>query len=173
MMRIVLTCWLYVTCFAWAGVAAAQTDEQAVKAAIVYNLARFSDWQEAEQRHSGEHFKICTDSKNVEAAFVQLGGKSLLSKPLRIVRFEKNRTKDVDCYIAFYSKIRPSGKELSIMAEKGVMTVGADSDFLKRGGAIAVFRQGKTLKFSINKMNMEKAGITPSSKILKLSRTAP
>ncbi len=75
-----------------------------------------------------------------------------------------------NCRILYLSPKAEEKYDLNVLSKTGVLTIGERSEFLSKGGGIAIMRLDNKLGFSINKTAMLKANVIPSSKILKLAR---
>lgn len=153
--------------------AAGNAREPAVKAAILYNLARFSNWTLTHDLRGRDYFEICVEDEALAAALKEIRGRSLLSKPLKISKMSEKTDAYFGCQMTVFAEESSRSPDLNALAERGVMTVGSDAEFLRNGGGIALFRDKNNIKFSIRKDNLARAGIQPSSKILRLSKVAP
>lgn len=149
--------------------------ESHLKAAILYNLARFSAWEETSGLPS-DLFNVCTLSDpDMQDALDGLSGKNIHNRILSVTHLKTYADVSTDCQVLYVSSSYIAESEdiemldLSEISQRGILTVGDTSDFLEFGGCISILRRGKKLKFSINQTAMNSANITPSSKILQLS----
>lgn len=149
--------------------------ESHVKAAILYNLARFSEWHE-DHVLSETSFNVCTLSEvDMEHALDALKGKTIHERSLDVTHLDNEEDITSDCQVLYVSSTYIEEHDdiemldLSKIAQKGILTVGETPDFIEFGGCITIQRFGKKLRFSISQSAMDSANIKPSSKILKLS----
>lgn len=149
--------------------------ESNIKAAILYNLARFSQWSE-DHVLMDEKFNVCTLSNtDMNHALDDLSGKSIHGRKIDVIHLQDYAEVTQDCQVLYVSEAYMSENDttemldLSEITQKGILTVGETPDFLESGGCISIQRRGKKLRFSINKQAMDAANIKPSSKILQLS----
>lgn len=147
--------------------------ESDIKAAIIFNLARFTDWPESSHHNEGNHFSLCSHaSKGMETALDGLAGKTLHGRTLEIVHI-----KDLDdvsdmCEIFFISNL-PDRLDFNSLHSKGMLTMSDHPGFTYEGGGMSIQRQGKKIRFSINSAALKDAGVKPSSKILSLAVEPP
>ena len=144
--------------------------EQMVKAAILYNLARFSSWPILDEQKADGKFCICILNGDYMATPLKtLVGNEVQNLKIEVVELSDLTFVSPACHLFFLSEEHSQHQDLSIFFENGVLTVGESKEFLKQGGAISIRRYGSKLGFSINRSAMEKVGVIPSSKILNLS----
>lgn len=147
------------------------TKEETVKAAILYNLARFSEWKSTSLEEENNRFWICATSHDpMIDALNTLEGKLIEGNKVTINILHEPSDNVSNCRILYLSKKVEEKYDLNALTEKGILTVGERHEFLSKGGGIAIIRKDNKLGFSINKTVMLKANVIPSSKILKLAR---
>ncbi len=145
----------------------AETD---IKAAIIYNLARFSEWPPAILPNDESSFRLCVLAQDPMAETLQtLSGKSLHGRPLDIQLIAERSEISNTCHLVFFSETISAELDFMAIAQRGILTIGDGKDFLDMNGGIAIRRRGKKLGFSINKSVMDVANVSPSSKILSLA----
>ncbi len=144
--------------------------EQLVKAAILYNLARFSTWPAVDDAKADGKFRICIFASDYMATPLKsLIGNKIQDLEIDILEFDNFSPISPDCHLFFLSEENSKNQDLSVFSELGVLTVGESKKFLEQGGGITIRRYGPKLGFSINRTVMEKINVIPSSKILNLS----
>jgi YfiR/HmsC-like len=156
------------------GTAAGQplvTSEDEVKAAFLYNFAKFVEWPEAAFRGPREPLTLCvlgSDAfgRELEAAIdgktVQ-GRQVVIRRTLQILGLEA-------CRILFVSSSeRPRFEQiLASVGRRPVLTVGEDVTFARTGGIINFVVESKRIRFQINQGAAERAGLKISSRLLEL-----
>lgn len=150
---------------------AENSKEAQVKAAILYNLARFSEWPEPNASNNSERFTICAQTNDpILPALDTLNGKRISGRRVEII--ERNRVANIltGCQVIYFSKSLDKNFNLETFSKAGILSVGETETFLVAGGGISIFRTDKRLGFSINKSVLVEGGIRPSSKILSLAR---
>jgi len=153
-----------------ADASAQSTREQQVKAAILYNLARFSVWPEERFQSEQSEFQICVQSADtMRPALEALSGKPINGREITLRELPSPDGVDAHCHILFLSASRTQAVNLEALADQGILTVGDDREFMHDGGGIALRRNGAKIGFSISQTTMKRAHIEPSSKILKLA----
>ena len=151
--------------------ASAQPDqEQKVTAAILYNLARFSDWPVDRFENKGDQFVICAlADPDMTRALTMLESKDIKGRAIKIHAISENDEITRKCHVVFQADSDASQLDYKALAKLNILSVGNSKAYLENGGGMAIHRRSNTLGFSISKTNMQMAGITPSSKILKLA----
>ena len=148
-----------------------ELDEYQVKAAFLYNFARFVDWPAEALRNPGEPFSICILGEDPfgRALDVMVAGKAVGSRPIAVLRISDGRQID-GCHILFVGS--PSGKRvLSILTTAkriGVLTVG-DAGTTENVVIGFVMEEGK-VRFEINTAAADRAALHISAKLLSLAR---
>lgn len=155
--------------------ARAQVEEYQVKAAFLYNFAKFVEWPADTFSGPNEPICICILGQNpfggglIDAA----RGKVLDGRPIA-VRLISEAPPKSSCQILF---VPSSGRKLfrsisGTLKGAGILTVGDTPGFIEDGGVINFKLEDGRIRFEIN---VEAAGIARlsiSSKLLSLAQTA-
>jgi hypothetical protein len=149
---------------------AAAPNEYEVKAAFLYNFAKFTDWPAA-QAPAEEQFTICILGDDpFGSALGPLNGKPIASKPVDMRRLTEPRNVG-ECRIVFVG--RPYANNIGSLAEmlrgQPVLTIGDNPDFVRSGGMIGFVLDDGRIRFEINPDRIALAGMTVSSQMLKLA----
>lgn len=141
--------------------------EYRVKAAFLFNFAKFIEWPQGES----EEFVIAVLGQDPFGPVLEatLAGKEVGGLPIAVRRIESLEGPDVG-QILFVSR-----SEDEIVAEHlarlgtGVLTVGESKPFARAGGMVNfVLRDGK-VRFEIDATSAEESGIKISSKLLSVA----
>jgi len=141
--------------------------EPQVKVAFLYKFAHFIKWPE---RVSGR-FNICVHGKDpFGPAWNLIKGKTVGGG--HVVTGPCPRPDCSDCRIVFISRSMAGrlSRELAGVRRPGVLTVSDIPGFAKAGGVIEIFIEGGKLRFAINVAAAKRAGLTISSRLLRLAR---
>ncbi len=148
------------------------TEEYLVKAAFLYNFAKFVEWPDNAFTASSSPIKLFILGDNPFGETIEsIRGKVVRGRKLVIKHI--SRTENLDgCHILF---ICSSEKDrliqvLDIMKDSNVLTVGDMEDFARRGGIVELVNAGNKVKFKVNVGAAQKAGLKISSKLLKLAK---
>ncbi len=169
---IIVSIALFVLCLYADKIAMAQkVEEYAVKAAFVYNFARFIQWPESAFACETDQFQICyIGNEKVAKQLNSINGKKKDERTISVKHFSSVKGCE-GCNIIFIS--RNSGtlflkKIISLTKEKPVLTIGESKGFTQLGGVINFTPKKGRLLFEIN-INAAKKKLKPSSRLLKLA----
>ncbi len=160
-----------------ASAGAAATDlEQRVKAAYLYNFAKFVEWPQS-SGGVGDAVDICVF---YDAEFEQLlqkifTGKTVSDKPV-MVHTAREMPPSTRCDIVFVgAEVRRDDVQTGMqgMAEQPILTVGESTDFTRDGGAIRFMQVDGKLRFEIDLGNTQRTGLKISSKLLRVAKVIP
>jgi len=154
------------------GLNAQQLDEYQVKAAFLYNFAKFVDWPPQAFKTPEEPFVICILGQDPfgRALDVVVSGKNVGGRP-GAVRRASDAHQAVGCQILFVSSSERK-QVLSILAaarQPGVLTVGEVGNPTAQGVAIAFILTGGRVRFQVNLACAEEEKLRFSSKLLSLA----
>jgi YfiR/HmsC-like len=146
--------------------------EYQIKAAFIYNFARFIDWPTQAFSSDTSPMIIGVLGKNVFGDSIQqiISGRSIQGHPLEFKEFS-SVTDVTNCQVLFIS---PSEKDhlskiLNHLGNTNILTVSEPDNFLDEGGMIRLFIVEDKVRFEINNQAAKKAGLTISSKLLSLA----
>lgn len=152
---------------------ATPSKEHQVKAAILYNLARFSEWKTEDTSQQDEtlntDFTLCVAHSGMREALQSLSGKPIHGQVIVVQVLQHASEITAACNIVFLSEEETQGLNLITLADLGILTIGDGDTFLEHDGCMSIRRYGPKLGFSINRNAMAHANVHPSSKILRLS----
>lgn len=146
--------------------------EYQVKAAFLYNFAKFVDWP-GDAFKSGGPFVIGVVGDDPFGSDLDdtVSGKSIDDRRIEVKRFK--RVSDIQsCHILFVCRSEKSrvDKILDKVSGSRTLTVGDMGQFLQRGGMINFIMEDQKVRFEINADSAQRAGLKISSKLLQLSR---
>jgi YfiR/HmsC-like len=159
-----------------ARLAAAQgqtVDEYQVKAAFLYNFAKFVEWPAGEFKSPGDPIVICVLGRNpfgplLEQAIMgkQIDGRSLLTREVSGIR------ECGGCNLLFIgaSEKKRWPAVLESLKTDSVLTVGETVNFAAAGGIINFKRDAGKVSFEINVYAAQRARLKISSKLLSLAK---
>jgi len=147
--------------------------EYQIKASFVYTVAKFVDWPEVafSTPNSPLVFGILGSDTAFEAIEATLRGKRVHDREL-IVRRLTGLGAARDCQILYISEGDPTALAtiLDRIDSTGVLTVGERSHFAASGGVLGLSLQESLVQFEVNMAAAQRAGLTISSKILRLGK---
>ena len=154
----------------FAGTAQTAPAEYDVKAAFVYNFAKFVDWPAAVPSSNGKIRLCILGTAPDRAAFSALEGRQVRGMVMRVVAVE--RPEDVTgCSILFVSADQGNGlpELVRVLADRPILTIGDTEGYARRGVMINMFLEKKRVRFEINEEKARSAGLRISAKLLKLA----
>lgn len=147
--------------------------EYDLKAAFLYNFAKFVDWPAAAFPEPNASFRICVLGKDPFGGSLQaaVGGEEIAGHKLTVVRTD-SLAKPVGCQILFVSRSErdQTAQILAAVKDSPVLTVGDAPGFLEQGGIINFLLEGNKVRFEINNEAAGRSRLTISSKLLQLAR---
>ncbi|MBI4659408.1 MAG: YfiR family protein [Verrucomicrobia bacterium] len=150
----------------------AQPTEYQIKAAFLFNFAKFVEWPATAFPTETSPFciGILGDDPFRKDLELTISGKKIGNRSLVIKRFP-NARKIEFCHILFISPSENRELRQILDSLKGLatLTVGDKIEqFCEQGGMIDLIMAGNKVRFRINQHIAEKAGLKVSSRLLKL-----
>jgi uncharacterized protein DUF4154 len=150
-------------------------DEYQVKAAFLYNFAKFVEWPPGTFANSGDPIGICIVGQNPFGSALEnmVQGKKVGERVFEVRRLpDTQQTKG--CQILFIGAGEWKRVRALLDALKGapILTVGETDDFTSFGGVIAFQLQGPRVRIQIALESAERARLRISSKLLSLAEIA-
>jgi YfiR/HmsC-like len=143
-----------------------------VKAAFLFNFAKFVEWPGSSYMGGGAPFSICVLGEDPFGdALTSLRGKFVANRPVAVWRI-KNVEAGWRCQILFVSSSEKSHLPAIFSALRGAnaLLVGETDGFAARGGAIQFILEENHVRFAINPATIRRAGLQVSSKLLALAK---
>lgn len=137
-----------------------------VKAAFVYNFAKFVEWPEMDQK------------KNINVKYL---GENPLSGSLLLISSKKvneislsveplnNASESVDILFIPSDEFRKMPEILKDFSGKPVLSVSDSPDFVRSGGIIGLKIVGNRVRFEVNLKTARESGLKVSSQLLSLA----
>ncbi len=158
---------------AWMAIAQAQlSGEYELKAAFLYNFAKFVEWPEQSFKTADDPIAICILGENPFGRALEdaVAGKSLEKRKL-MVRQVRDAGHAGGCQILFVSGSEKKHWHVILeeLKSSGILTVGETEDFIASGGVISFKLEDGRIRFQIS---LDAAGQTKlriSSKLLGLA----
>lgn len=147
-------------------------NEYLVKAAFLFNFAKFVTWPKSAFADESAPLVIGVLGPDPFGAILEktLEGKRIEKRPIEIRRFA-TAAEARRCHILFVSPSLGEDLEDAIkeIASAPVLTVGDTDGFARKGGIIQLFVEAKKLKFDASAEAAKRAGLSLSSQLLKLA----
>lgn len=151
----------------------AQPSEYQVKAAFIFNFAKFVDWPPRAFADAKAPLCIGILGENPFGANLErtvrdktLNNRSIVVKECGTLEEAKK------CHLLFIStsEKKPLQEILDGLVGMNILTIGETETFIKSGGMINFFREGTRFRFEINDEAAKKAGLKIDSKLLGLGK---
>lgn len=141
--------------------------EYQVKAAYLYNFMRFVTWPVHALPRNGK-FNLCVvGADRFGRALETLAGELVEGRPITVHKLANVAdSRGAQCQLLF-----AAGADWgpSIESEAGLLTVGESLGFLERGGVINLVEVRGRIRFEVNQDAAKRAGLTLSSRLLRLA----
>jgi hypothetical protein len=147
--------------------AQATDQKDLIKAAFIYNFARFTDWPSDSFAGAGSSVRICyQDDHPLAGALATIDGKQVGRRPVAVVPFSGSAGTPPDCHIVILT-----ASEISTPAPviRGQLTVGDIRNLAQTDVAVGLIQVGRQVRFQVNTSVIEQADLRMSSKLLRLA----
>ena len=150
--------------------AADVTPDVVVKAAFLYNFAKFAEWPDLA---AGAPIVVCiVGNEEIATAFVQATrGRNISGHPLDVWRLREPDTWRV-CNMLFIADADAgrAARGLGAIATRPILTVSDREGFSQTGGIVEFYLEGGRMRFAINADAAERSGLHLSSRLLGLAK---
>jgi hypothetical protein len=156
-----------------AGACGQVVEEYQVKAAFLYNFARFVDWPAQSFKAAGDPITICVVGENpFGGALDEATDRKTVAGRGFAIRQTAAIGPDCDCQILFISasERRRFRSILDSLKPVGILTVGEIQGFAAEGGVVNFKLEGGKVRFEINIEAAERQQLHISSKLLSLAQ---
>jgi hypothetical protein len=148
--------------------------EYDIKAAFLYNFAKFVEWPPDAFDAPGSPMTLCIVGKDPfgDTLDTLVRGETLQGRRMTV-----HRTRDLleirDCHIVFLSQGERSRQSEVLATVRGarILTVGESDGFLADGGIIRFVLHANRVRFEVNLASAERNGLKISSQLLRLARS--
>jgi len=162
-----------VLCSLAAGTQAQSATEYQLKAAYLFNFARFIEWPPSSFSDASAPLRICVlgrdpfgeELRNITNQKTVNGRKLAVNE---VVDLRQARSCQI-LFIASSGQI-PLQQILEGLGGASVLTVGDSKGFAEQGGMINFVLQNDRVQFEVNRKAAERAGLKVSSKLLSVAK---
>ena len=149
-----------------------RASDQQVKAAMLYNFAKFVDWPAAALGAPGTAvvFGVAGPPSFARVVEETLRERALQGRGVT-VRSVASLAEMRACHVVIFENVEESRWAAAIdgLRKSPVLTVGSAPEFARRGGMIGFIAVDSKINFEINNASARQAGLTISSKLLRLA----
>jgi hypothetical protein len=146
--------------------------ENDIKAAFLYNFAKYVEWPRSAFPSPEFHLCVLADAAFEKSIEDLIAGETIAG---RRVKREAPATLEAAraCHILFIGRTEMgrAGELLAALKGSHVFTVGDTPDFLALGGVVTFVREGDRVRFDVSLGEAHRAGLTISSRLLRVART--
>jgi hypothetical protein len=152
-------------------VAAQGVSEPALKAAFLFNFAKFTEWPDDPRGPTAPIVFCSTDDDVASALESSVAGRLIAQHPVVVNRVTVESISP-SCGL-LYTRVLESRKLAAMLGQTrgaGLLLVGETEAFVTSGGAIGFFVDGGRMRFAINARAADRAGVRLSAKLLTLAK---
>jgi len=145
--------------------------EAEVKAAFLYNFARYVEWPEGTFADPQVPVVVCVRGDDAFREIVDetVEGKTVGDRPVVVERDGSGNERA--CHLLYVGDgVSDARSLLERLADRSVFTVSDRSGFAERGGIANFFRAENRIRFEINPEAARRAGLRISSRLLRLAK---
>lgn len=154
------------------GRAQAEAPEDEIKAAMIYNIAKFADWPSSTLKNGSSPLVMCVVGGGPFASTLEntVHERTNRSHPIAVRRIEA-AAESVSCHMLYVrsADAKRNAELLQAVKTSPVLTVGDAPDFLAWGGIVGFVSARGKISLEINPAAAKRAGIAISSKLLRLA----
>jgi hypothetical protein len=155
--------------------AAEQSREYLIKAAFLYNFAKFTEWPDAAFDGQAAPIQVCVLGQDPFGHSLQsIEGKVIRGREVTVLRIANPKVA-VNCHVLFISESEQNrlAAILEVLGDRPVLTIADMPDFARTGGIINLKTLKEKVRFEINVGTARRAGLKLSAKLLSLAQIAP
>jgi hypothetical protein len=144
----------------------------ALKAAFLYNLAKFTEWP-ADALPAGASLVLCaTDAPVAAALAVTAGGRSIGGHSIEVRLLNADSSTLRECHLMYVGDLgrKAAGPLLDALKGAPMLTVGDREEFVQLGGIAQLFIEDGQMRFAISVESAQRARLQLSAKLLSLAR---
>jgi hypothetical protein len=167
----VLCCAIALLLLGWAGIGRAQAvSESALKAAFLYNFAKFTEWPEDRLPPAAALDFCVVDAPVADALQSTVAGHSIGQHPLVVTRVKiTDALRTCELLYAGTLDAKSMDQLLTAVGGANVLSVGDSVRFIETGGVVRLFSAGGQIRFAINVDAAGRAKLRLSSQLLALA----
>lgn len=151
--------------------ARADNNAAAIKAAFVYNFAKFVEWPESAFADPRSPLELCVAGAGLEGRLQRLEGREAQGHPIR-VRNLGGHDSAAGCHIlVLETSAGERAQMLQAVGGKAVLTIADGVDFPREGGMIGLFVASNRVQFVVNLGAAHGAGLKLSARMLQLAHS--
>jgi hypothetical protein len=146
--------------------------EYEVKAAFLYNFAKFVEWPAESFAAPDDPLRLCIVGADPFGSMLDdtVGRKPIGGRPVKITRL-RSAPRRGQCHVLFMAESEDARIANLLLTTSGepVLTVSDAEDFAERGGMIGMRMDHNRVRFEINMISARQADLKISSQLLKVA----
>lgn len=154
------------------GALPSRANEYEVKAAFIYNFARFAEWPPSAFAGPSDPIRLCLFGKDPFGEIVDraVRGKTVAQHPFVVLRIDETE-KARNCHIVFVSRAGSArlGAVLAAVHARPVMTIVDMEGAVQRGAILSFALRDGRVRFAVNTDSAQRSGLSLSSQLVKLA----
>lgn len=148
--------------------------EYEVKAAFLYNFAKFVEWPAATFSRTGGSVVLCVLGPNPFGPTLERIAREqkVQGRPM-VIKRAQTAAELGPCHLLYGPQPDDSGQlaeAIRAVSVPGRLVVGEGEQFAAQGGGIGFFLEQRRVRFAINLAATDRAGLKVSSKLLKIAK---
>ncbi|MDD5029431.1 MAG: YfiR family protein [Rhodoferax sp.] len=147
-----------------------QAPEPELKAAILVNMLLFVDWPDQHTQPTAQVTMCYLGIGPVATALLQLDGKLLKGKPLRVVQVQASKI--AHCHALYVAPFEADNLSnvVALARTHGVLLMGDSAGYWQRGVMLNLDLDHGRVVFDVDLNAVRQAALSISSKVLRLAR---
>jgi YfiR/HmsC-like len=143
----------------------------AIKAAFLYNFAKFTDWPPDSLPPAAPLVMCISDTAVADSLIPQIKGRNIAGHPLEVRRIDTDAVAVRACHTLYVSDPDEArlARVIDAVAGAAVLTVSDYSRFAALGGVIQFIVESGRMRFAVNVDSMRRQRTQLSSKVLQLA----
>lgn len=147
------------------------SEERLLKAAYIFNFAKFTSWPENVWSDAEAPLTLCTIGKDsLISELKRLDGKMIKGHPVSIQHIKGGQISN-ECQLLYIatSEVKRVHNIIKTITKRPILTVSEIPDFVTSGGIAELLIDKGHLRFKFNLANARESGLVISSRLLKLA----
>lgn len=147
----------------------AQDRELLLKAAFLYNFAKFVEWPTGAFAAENSALTICVHGDDVFPVIAQaMNGKTVGKRSLSVVSRPRPPA-SAGCHISFIGANEPESSYVGHLKSPNVLTVGDRARFARTGGMVGLVTVDNKIRFEVNLRMARASGLRIQAALLRLA----
>jgi len=147
------------------------TDRASLETAIVYNILLFVQWPGEDAMPADAPLVLCVDSSSaLYASATQLNGRSLRRMKLAVQPAESPASRCKAIYVDTDTSLKVASGSGPSVARDSLLIISGSRFAMQDLPTVQLIESGGRLAFDISQKRARQAGLTVSSKLLRLAR---